>query len=284
MIELSKLKLIAQGGQADIYELDKEKIIRVLRNTNDERHLKAEMAVMNSLREKGKPVPRVYEYVLLEERPAIIMERINGISMMEEMTRKPLKAAKHGEKLARLHLETADSAEGLELISIKVRAKQLVAGSELFSDEMKKFIFEIIEKMPEGNDICHGDFHPGNIIIAEDKYYVIDWFGATKGRKLSDIAHSYIIFKNLPDVPGISNWKRLGIVAVLGRFTKRYLNTCYELEAFDYGEFSKWMVIKAAERVVYGQKFEKYALIKFIERCMRAESKGKSQDTWWKLL
>ncbi|MDT8717517.1 phosphotransferase [Clostridium sp. 19966] len=284
MIELNKLKLIAKGGQADIYELDKGRVIRVLRNRHEEEQLKTEMSVMNSLREKGKAVPEVYEYLKIDERPALIMEKLNGISMLEAITKKPLYILKQAEKLAKLHMETSDSAEGLELISINARAAYLIKNSSLFSEDIKKFILDILEKMPEENDICHGDFHPGNIIIMGDKYYVIDWFGATKGKKLSDIAHTYIILRNTPEIPGISNLQRFIIASSVGMISKRYLSTCYKLEAFDYGELSRWMVIRAAERVVYGEKFEKYALIKFIERCMKAKAKEINEEAWWKLL
>lgn len=88
MIELKNLKLLAQGGQAEIYELDEDKVIRVLRNINDEEYLKMEMSVMKTLSERGKAVPKVYEYLKIQERPSIIMEKLNGDTMLDEVRKK----------------------------------------------------------------------------------------------------------------------------------------------------------------------------------------------------
>ena len=36
--------------------------------------------------------------------------------------------------------------------------------------------------MPKHNKVCHGDFNPSNVIIAEDgPPYILDWSHATQG-------------------------------------------------------------------------------------------------------
>ena len=284
MIELRNLKLLAQGGQADIYELGKDKVIRVLRNIEDEEYLKTEMTIMKSLKEKNKAVPKVYEYLKIEGRPSIIMERLYGDTMLTDMKKKPLHILKQAEKLAKLHLEVADSAEGLGMISINDRADYLISKAEMLDNEIKKFVLNILEELPRGNDICHGDFHPGNIIITNEKYYVIDWFGATSGEKLSDIAHTYLLLRNTPKIPGISNFQNFIIGFSGSMISKRYIITCEKLYPFDWNKFSKWMVVRAAERVYYGMQAEKESLIKFLKECRKAQDSGMEPSNWWKLI
>lgn len=117
-VKLNNLKLLAKGGQVEIYELDKDKVIRVLRNIEDEEYLEVEMSIMKSLKEKGKAVPKVYEYLKIEGRPSIIIERLNGDTMLAEIRKRSLHLLKQAQKLAELHIELADSAEGLGMISI----------------------------------------------------------------------------------------------------------------------------------------------------------------------
>ncbi|MDF2943186.1 MAG: aminoglycoside phosphotransferase [Herbinix sp.] len=284
MIELNKLKLLAQGGQAEIYELDENKVIRVLRNKEDEEYLKVELSVMKSLKEKDKAVPTVYEYRKIEERPSLIMERLNGDSMLEQIRKSPLQILNYAERLATLHMEIADSAEGLGLISINDRAAHLIPKSELLEPKLKEFILTILSEMPRGNDICHGDFHPGNIIITKGQYYVIDWFGATSGNKLSDIAHTYLILRNTPRLPGITGFQNFIISRSASVISGRYLSTCAKLQPFDRSEFSRWMVIRAAERVFYGSPFEKEALIKFLRKCWNAQASGVQANRWWQFI
>lgn len=284
MIELSNLKLLAQGGQAEIYELGKDKVIRVLRNIEDEEYLKVEMLVMKSLKGKGKAVPKVYEYLKIEGRPSIIMERLYGGTMLADIRKIPLHLLKQAERLAELHIEVADSAEGLGMVSINDRAAYLIQKAEMLDHELKKFVLDILAELPRGNDICHGDFHPGNIIITNGQYFIIDWFGATSGEKLSDIAHTYLLLRNTPKIPGISSFQNF-ITGCFGSIiSDRYLSTCKKLYPFDWSEFSKWMVVRAAERVFYGMPTEKESLIKFIKECRKAQASGIESTSWWKFI
>jgi len=284
MIELKSLNLLAQGGQAEIYEFGKDKVIRVLRNKEDEDYLKIEMSVMNSLKEKNKTVPKIYEFLKIEERPSLIMERLNGDTMLDQIRKNPLKLLKNAEKLATLHMGIADSAEGLGMISINDRAAHLIPKSILLEPELKEFALTTLAELPRGNDICHGDFHPGNIIITNGQYYVIDWFGATSGNLLSDIAHTYLILRNTPKLPGITRFQNFMISCSASIISGRYLSTCAKLQPFDWSEFSKWMVIRAAERVFYGMPFEKEALVKFLRKCMNSGASGIPPSRWWKFI
>lgn len=284
MMELSNLKLLAQGGQAEIYELDKDKVIRVLRNINDEEHLKLEMSIMNSLKEKGKNVPKVYEYLKIEGRPSIIIERLYGDSMLDGIRKKPLQLLKQAEKLGKLHIEVAASAVGLDVVSINDRAAHLIPTSKKLDHEHEKFVLDILSELPRGNDICHGDFHPGNIIITRGQYYVIDWFGVTSGEKLSDIAHTYLLLRNTPQIPGINSFQNFVIGCSGSIISSRYLKICKKLYPFDWSEFSKWMVVRAAERLCYGMPSEKETLIKFIKECKEAQVSGIKPSSWWKFI
>ena len=170
------------------------------------------------------------------------------------------------------------------MISINDRAAYLIQKAEMLDSELKKFVLDILSELPRGNDICHGDFHPGNIIISNKQYYVIDWFGATAGTKLSDIAHTYLILRNTPKIPGINNLQSF-IVGCAGRIiSRKYLLSARRIYSFDWSEFSKWMVVRAAERVFYGIPTEKESLIKFIKKCKRAQVSGIGISSWWKFI
>jgi thiamine kinase-like enzyme len=45
----------------------------------------------------------------------------------------------------------------------------------------------------DGDALCHGDFHGGNVIFNEGVYWVIDWIDAAKGDPLLDVCHSYVV-------------------------------------------------------------------------------------------
>jgi len=45
------------------------------------------------------------------------------------------------------------------------------------------------------NHLCHGDFHPLNILDDGSKHWIIDWVDATAGNPLADACRTYLIFK-----------------------------------------------------------------------------------------
>ena len=52
-----------------------------------------------------------------------------------------------------------------------------------------------LDALPKHLNLCHGDFHPCNIIIASDGTpYIIDWAHATQGNSSADVARTYLSF------------------------------------------------------------------------------------------
>lgn len=66
---------------------------------------------------------------------------------------------------------------------------------------MNSELLKRINKLPKGNTLCHGDFHPYNIIVTlENQPSVIDFANICRGPKEYDIARTYVLLKEA--VPG----------------------------------------------------------------------------------
>lgn len=64
-----------------------------------------------------------------------------------------------------------------------------------------------LEGMPKHNKLCHGDFNPSNVIIADDgTAYVIDWSHATQGNASADVARTYLLFWLNGDIDGANEY------------------------------------------------------------------------------
>lgn len=265
--KLENMSLIATGGQAEIYEINENKVLRILRSPADEGLLKTEHEIMRALKKAGLDVPESYEYVIVNGRPALVVERIKGASMMEAMLKSPLKPVSFIKLLAKLHCGILKVKAAEDLTDIKKRAKLLTEKSAVLSDSEKHFVYSVIAQVPDGESLCHGDFHPGNILISGDRYYTIDWFGATKGAPVSDAAHTYLLLKSLPKVPGSSGIQNVLIKLTAKVMAEQYLKAIRKELGFPEEEFSRWLVIRAAERSYYGFEGEKEARALFVEKC-----------------
>lgn len=279
MAQLNELKLLAQGGQAQVYQYEEGKVLRVLRNPEDADMLQNEIDIMRALKAYLN-VPEVYDLINIDGRPAAVVQKIEGPSMLDYIRRHPLKLAQQASLLARLHLELPENIDLVNLHPEKERARYLI-GRATIDIDMKEFVFRILNGLSEGAALCHGDFHPGNILKSGEKSYMIDWFGAYKGSLLSDAAHSYLLMKIVPKYPGVGAVQYQTMKMAGSLLAERYLNAFYKMKPFDWTEFSERLVIKAAERIYHGFETEKAQLISFINSC---RNNSLTPASWYKLL
>ena len=48
----------------------------------------------------------------------------------------------------------------------------------------------MIDKLADGDTLCHGDFHPGNILLSGDGAFIIDFMNVCCGNYLYDVART----------------------------------------------------------------------------------------------
>ena len=190
--DIGTLPLIARGGQADIYDFGNGKVIRVPRRPQDYDRIRYEYKVYQSLAGSNVAAPKVYELVEVNGAPSIIMERILGTSMMDQIKKQPQLIRRKAIDLANMHLGLLKVNAEVSMTNSKDQAKYCISKSRSLTEDTKQLLLDSLEHLPGGNFLCHGDFHPGNILHRDGKDYVIDWSGATKGDVVYDVAHTYI--------------------------------------------------------------------------------------------
>ncbi len=279
MSTLDGLKLMAQGGQAMIYHYGEGKVLRVLRKPEDAQMLGNEIKVMKALKDR-LDVPEIYESLIIDGKPAVVVEKIDGMSMMDFIKKNPHKLKQQAALLAKLHANMPGIIDIEGLAAGKERSRYLIGLSQLNGDT-KSFLFKIVDGLPEGTALCHGDFHQGNILKSGEKNFLIDWFGAYKGDLVSDAAHTYLLLKNVPKFPGVNDMQYRLMKASGALISTTYLKAFYDLLPFDFAVFSKWLLVKSAERVFYGWDGEKPRLIWFIDMCKTNPTRP---EKWYKML
>lgn len=59
-------------------------------------------------------------------------------------------------------------------------------------------ILKMIDGLPDGNTLCHGDFHPGNLLIWDGHTMVIDFMNVCHGNFLYDVARTVFLVEYTP--------------------------------------------------------------------------------------
>ena len=58
-------------------------------------------------------------------------------------------------------------------------------------------ILTLIERLPPGDGLCHGDLHPGNVIMTADGPRIIDWTCAIRAPAVLDLARCHVSLSEL---------------------------------------------------------------------------------------
>jgi len=272
------LPRVAQGGQADIYDYGDGKVLRVPRRPRDYDRIRYEYSVYSLLSGSNIKAPKAYELVEVNNAPAIIMERIQGISMIDQIKKWPFLARRKTVDLAEMHVGLLKQTANESITNGKDKARFCINGSPNLAEDTKKELLDVLERLPGGNFLCHGDFHPGNILHSHRVDYIIDWSGASRGDFVCDIAHTYVLLKVVPRVPGISALMHAVQKRIGNAMAGVYLRTIEKSVSINLETFSRWVLIMAAERTYYGLQSEMSRLQTFIIEYMKAISMGKKED------
>jgi len=133
------------------------------------------------------------------------MERIDGPTLTKLFQKKPHLLFKKTKELSEIHYNLNKIKAPEHLSDLKNEIRKIIDKSDFIDVECKEFVLDLLNQLPDGDRLCHGDFHPGNILIKNGDPYIIDWCAATKADPIADVAHTFLLFKNVPKIPGSSN-------------------------------------------------------------------------------
>jgi aminoglycoside phosphotransferase (APT) family kinase protein len=153
--------LLASGRDADVFEYDPG---TVLRRSREGRSLRFEAQVLAHLHAAGYPVPEVLE--VSDDGLALVMERVDGPTMVDAAAKRPWTLRQHGRTLAELH-------ERLH----ELRAPAFLPPAPVGS----------------GDRVLHRDMHPLNVLMSSRGPVVIDWTGACAGAPDVDVAIAWVL-------------------------------------------------------------------------------------------
>jgi Ser/Thr protein kinase RdoA (MazF antagonist) len=103
------------------------------------------------------------------------------------------------EEMAQLHRSIHEEpGEGLPSLMARLSAR-IRRAERLDASSRKRLLLEL-ESLPDGDRVCHGDFHPWNIHGSGQGLIIVDWLDACCGNPLADVCRTYVLLRHaMPD-------------------------------------------------------------------------------------
>jgi hypothetical protein len=162
------------------------------------------------------------------------------------MPQKPWTIFRYARRMAALHAEMHANSLKLDIPDQRQRLVQKLHGAQALPGELRAKALAALETLPDGAAICHGDFHPGNVLAMPQGEVVIDWIDATRGNPLADVARASILALGA----GATTQTRNVIEKLMVRlFHAVYLRHYFALRPGGREEYGRWLPIVAAARL-----------------------------------
>ncbi len=265
-------RLLGKGNTADIYEWGSDKILKLYNEKLPPFLCTQEFEITKQVYALLGVCPEAFELVEQNGRCGAIYQRVSGKTLMQRMMFSVWTLKKKSRLLAQLHRDIHQEVP-FELPSVKEQLISAISRVPAFTDAEKAYLYEYIRRLPDGNTLCHMDFHPLNILMQGKKPVVIDWMTAVKGCALADVARSYVILKY--SVPPVKNRLLQKLIAAFANtLCEEYLREYLRLANASRQDVERWiMPIAAARMNEWLSPKEKSALLK-VAREKMADKKG----------
>jgi aminoglycoside phosphotransferase len=159
-----------------------------------------EAAILAFAESLGLPVPAVHEVTQIDGRWAIVMDRIGGRSLADTMRRDPQTLSDHLARMATLH-RSVHAQDATPLGGLRQRLVANIRTAPGLGNGDRRRLLTGLRGLPDGDRLCHGDFHPGNILGDPQHPTIVDWLDATRGDPLADVCRSYVLMQPVaPDL------------------------------------------------------------------------------------
>jgi Ser/Thr protein kinase RdoA (MazF antagonist) len=226
---------------------------------------------MTAAKDCGVRVPAVHSLTTALGRPGMVMERIEGPDLLTLIGRRPWMVWWAGRMTGEVHAQLHEAGVSSRIPALRATLRERIRSSGPVPEQLAEFALEVLDGLPDGDRLCHGDFHPGNIMIAGETPVVIDWTNATRGDPAGDVARTLLLLRLGKPPPGTSAVLRL--MALVGRtlLTSTYLRSYQRVRPVDMGLVERWEVAHAAARLGSERiEGETGALVRLLEERRRA--------------
>jgi aminoglycoside phosphotransferase (APT) family kinase protein len=233
-------------------------VVRLLPSVDRVGQSHREAAVQGWAASKGFAAPAVLEVLAPDDLfglPAQVMERAPGTTMLDALTARPWRALALVRQLADIQLALhalpldgwPSSTDPVVLVDQRLALSRRAAGA-LGDAELSA----AVERASDLADIatmgppvvCHGDFHPLNVMVDGATASVIDWTDAGLGPREADVARTLLLFQ-VASIAASSALERQLLKVAGPRLASRYRRAYEASAALDEGRLRAWEALHA---------------------------------------
>lgn len=181
---------LGEGKVAEVFEAGAD-VVKLYPAGCGPEQAQREASVLDRISVTGLNVPQALEVREIDGRWGLWMTRMPGRPLAEQIGDDD---STDGvvERFAALHRQMHEHRViGVE--PLKGRLVARIGRVPQLDDAQRRRLLERLAGLRDGDQLCHGDFHPYNIMADGETLGIIDWLDATSGPAVADVCRSYLL-------------------------------------------------------------------------------------------
>ncbi|WP_312891167.1 phosphotransferase family protein [Rhizobium laguerreae] len=147
-------------------------------------------ANLSILERLALPTPKVHAVGEFDGRWGVLMDRAPSSCFADQFVSTAESAPL--EDMAQLHRRLHEKP-GDGLPSLMARLSARIRRAEGLDAASRNRLLLELDSLPDGDRVCHGDFHPWNIHGSGQGFMIVDWLDACCGNPLADVCRTYVL-------------------------------------------------------------------------------------------
>jgi len=263
---------LAEGREAEVFLNSDGDVVKVLRSASQERRVTREAAALQALADRQHLAPGFRRVTEVDGRPALVSERVTGDDLLIRLSSKPWLVLHVAGTLGRAHAAMHRHTAPDSLPDLREELGGRIESAKALPQKFAAEALNMLERLPAGDRLCHGDFHPANVLGTLEDPVIIDWGDASRGAPSADVARTLLLLRMGELPPDTSTGMRALTAVGRGLLAGRYL-AVYRRQAEERPtQLDDWMFVRAAARFREELVAEYPRLLRLLEKGRRTSS------------
>jgi hypothetical protein len=256
---------LGAGREAEVYEWGDDAVVKLYRLGFGGHQ--AEAVALATLDGHGV-APGLIDVVDCGGRTGLVLERLRGPDMLTLLQRRPWRLFGLAGALAGAHLAVAAIRAPADLPDLRQILAARIDDAGL-PPPLRGFTVRVLDGLPDGDRLCHGDYHPGNVLVTGHGLGIIDWGNAARAGPEADHARTLLLLRWADPLPGTPLSARALLAAGRSTLARGYARAYRRGSPRPLRQPDSWLVVHAAARLSEGIEVERPTLLGLLDRARR---------------
>lgn len=202
-LSVDNLDIIGKGSNGTVYR-DDEQVIKVYSEDADLSVIKREDEASKVMLTMKLPVVIAYDVVKVGNCYGTVFESIVTDSLAHTLRDHPEQFDELSEEYVRLYSDIHHTVANKEqFMFVKdIYRKYIQDCSDWYEEAELSRLMDLVDGLPDGDVILHGDFHAGNIMMGDDGLLLIDMADVSYGHPVFDLISTAVTQRLLLELNG----------------------------------------------------------------------------------